>query len=272
MTRHPTARRVHRQETGTDDAFVAGVLETSVWAKQHQRILIISAAVAAIIIVGLVLWLNNRASTRAAAVEELTRVRAVVMSGNNPLAINDLQGFLARFGGTPSAAEARLHLGQALLRNGQAQQAIEALRPLARDVDDDMGANAAFLTAVAYETLQEPHRAEEIYLRVADEARFLFHRQEALDNAARIRVQRGDAAGAAQLYERAVEITPETNPDRQVLELRLGEARALAASPAGAQPQTPPTLTPTVPPTGVPEQPAAPPATESAPAEPPPTT
>lgn len=277
MTRHPTARRVHRQNSSDDDAFIAGVLETSAWAKQHQRILIIAAVTVAVVVVGLVLWLSNRNSTRAAAAEELTRVRAVALTGNAPLAIRDLESFVSRFGGTPSAPEARLMLGRAYLDNGQAQQAIEALRALARNVGDDMGANAALLTAAAYEALQEPHRAEELYLRVAEGARFVFQRQEAYDNGARIRLQRGDAAGAAQLYERAVEITPETNPDRQVLELRLGEARALAASPTGSEPQQPPQVPAATAPGVMPTPPAGeqapgetPPAGEAAPAATPP--
>jgi predicted negative regulator of RcsB-dependent stress response len=243
-TRHPTARRVHRQDASPDDAFVAGVLETSVWAKQHRRTLVIAAVVVAVAVIALVLVLNNRSTTRAAAAEELVRVRAVTMSGNMPLAIRDLEQFLTRYSGTPSAAEARLHLGRAYLETRQASQAIDVLRPLARDAGNDLGANAAFLTAAAHEMLQEPHRAEEVYLRVASDGRFLFQRQEAFDNAARIRLQRGDAAGAVQLYERALAITPQTHQDRQVLELRLGEARALAASPQGAQPQPPPEATP----------------------------
>jgi tetratricopeptide (TPR) repeat protein len=270
MTRHPSARRVHRQDEAPDDAFVAGVLETSAWAKQHQRTLIIAAIATAVIVVGTVLWLSNRSATRAAAAEELTRVRAVAMTGNATLAIRDLEAFLARFGGTPSAPEARLLLARSYLQEGQPQRAIEVVQPLVRRVGDDMGANAAFLTAAAHESMQQPQQAEELYLRVADSGRFLFHRQEALDNAARLRIQRGDPAGAAQLYRRAVDMTPETNPDRQVLELRLGEALALAASPDGAQPQPVPTV-PTQPAQPLPASEApgleAPPAAAPAPAD-----
>ncbi|CAN5845800.1 hypothetical protein BH23GEM9_BH23GEM9_04300 [soil metagenome] len=270
MTRHPTARRVHRQDSSPDDAFVAGVLESSVWAKQHQRSLIIGAIAVAVLIIAAVIWFSNRAATRDAAAEELTRVRAVAMSGNAPLAIRELELYLDRFAGTPSAPEARLHLGRAYLEAGQPQQTLQALQPIARDVGDDLGANAAFLTAVAHEVLQEPHRAEEVFLRIADGARFLFQRQEALDNAARIRLQRGDAAGAVQLYERAVAMTPETNPDRQVLELRLGEVSALAASTQGGIPQAPPEISPSTEPPAAAE-PAAPaqPGTDAPPPAPP---
>jgi hypothetical protein len=55
MTRHPTARRVHRQDSAPDDAFIAGVLETSAWAKQHSRTLIVGGIIAAVVITAVVL-------------------------------------------------------------------------------------------------------------------------------------------------------------------------------------------------------------------------
>jgi tetratricopeptide (TPR) repeat protein len=229
-TRHPTARRVHREDTSGDDAFVAGVLESTVWAKQHARTLIVAAIAAALLLGGLVYWLHYRSNLREAAATELSQVRAVAMSGNTALAIRELQQYLDRFGGTPSGNEARLLLGRVYLAADQPQQAVETVRPLARNLDRDMGANAGFLLAAAYEVAAEPQRAEEIYLRLGDDARFLFQRQEALDAAARLRLQRGDAAGALQIYQRLVEMSPENNPDRQVFELRLGEAQARAAA------------------------------------------
>lgn len=229
MTRHPTARRVHRQEAAPDDVFVARVLETSAWAKKNSRMLVIGGIIAAVIVVGLLYFVTTRRAERAQAATQLTQVRAVALSGNNQLAIRELEQFLSRFGGTPSADEARLMLGRAYLEEGQVQQAQQNIQPLARNVRSGLGLNAALLLAATYEAAQEPHRAEEIYLRMGDDARFLFQRQDALDNAARIRLQRGDAGGAAELYQRLLDITPAGNTERPIFELRLGEALALAA-------------------------------------------
>ncbi|HEX2166571.1 MAG TPA: tetratricopeptide repeat protein [Longimicrobiales bacterium] len=229
MTRHPTARRVHHQDSAPDDVFVARVLETSAWAKQNSRMLVIGGIIAAVLVIGLAYFVTSRRAQNAQAAAQLTQVRAVVMSGNNPLAIRELEQYLARFGGTSSADEARLMLGRAYLHADQAQQAQEIIAPLADDMGSGLGNNAALLLASTYEAAQEPHRAEEIYLQMAEEARFLFQQQDALDNAARIRLQRGDAAGAVELYERLLEITPESNTERPIFEMRLGEARALAA-------------------------------------------
>jgi predicted negative regulator of RcsB-dependent stress response len=229
MTRHPTARRVHRQDSVPDDVFVARVLETSAWAKQNSRMLVIGGIVAAVVIIGTFYFVASRRTEYAQAASQLTQVRAVALSGNDQLAIRELEQFISRFGGTPSADEARLMLGRAYLDAGRVQQAQDIVQPLARDLRAGLGFNAALLMASTYEAAQEPHRAEELFLRLADEARFLFQRQDAIDNAARIRLQRADAAGAVELYQRLLDITPESNTERPIFELRLGEALALAA-------------------------------------------
>jgi predicted negative regulator of RcsB-dependent stress response len=229
MTRNPTARRVHRQDSAPDDVFVARILETSAWAKQNRRLLVIGGIITAAVVIGLLYFITTRQTQRALAATQLTQVRAVALSGNSQLAIRELEQFLARFGGTPSADEARLMLGRAYLEVGQAQQARDVVAQLAANLGSGIGINAAMLVASAHEASQEPHLAEEIYLRLADDAEFLFQRQDALDNAARIRLQRGDAAGAAEMYQRLLDITPLSNTERPIFELRLGEAQALAA-------------------------------------------
>ena len=246
MTRHPTARRVHRQDSAPDDVFVARVLETSAWAKQNSRMLIIGGIVAAVVIVGLLYFVTSRRANEAQAATQLTQVRAVAMSGNHPLAIRELEQFLGRFDGTAAADEARLMLAQSYLQTGQAQQARETVAPLARNLDSGLGINAALLLAATYEAAQEPHRAEEVFLNIAEEARFLFQRQDALDNAARIRLQRGEPAGAVELYRRLLEMTPQSNTERPIFELRLGEALALQATggTGNAAPPPPPSSAP----------------------------
>lgn len=247
MTRHPTARRVHRQDEAPDDVFVAGVLETSAWARKNSRMLVTGGIAAAVIIIGLIYFVTTRRAEHARAATQLTQVRAVALSGNNQLAIRELEQFLSQFDGTPSADEARLMLGSAYLQAGQPVQAQDAVRPIADDVRSGLGMNAALLMATAFETAQEPHRAEEIFLRLAEDARFLFQRQDALDNAARIRLQRGDAAGAVELYERLLEMTPESASERPIFEMRLGEVRTLEAIDGNTSAAAPPTAPPIAP-------------------------
>lgn len=237
MTRHPTARRVHR-DAAPDDAFVAGVLETTVWAKQHSQKLIIGGIVAAIALVALVLFFMNRSNRAEQAAAQLTVVRAAALTGDPQTAIPALERYIADFGSTPQGDEARLMLGRAYLEAGQTQNAIETVQSVASDVNSVYGGNAAYLLASAYEAANEAHRAEEVFLRLGEEADLLYMKQDALDNVGRLRIQRGDYAGAVEIYQRLVDLSPENSSERQVFELRLGEATALAATggtAAGAQ-------------------------------------
>jgi predicted negative regulator of RcsB-dependent stress response len=229
MVRHPTARRVHRPAEASDDAFVAGVLESTVWAKRHGRTLIVGGVLLALLLLGFLFYRSQAAATRERSAMELERVRATLLTGNTTLAAQELQAFVNQYGGTPAGREARLLLGQALFDEGQPQQAIEAVERLARDPDEPLGAAAAFLAGAAHEALGAPQQAETLYLRVADDARFDFQRLEALDKAARLRITAGNPAGAAELYQRAIDmIPPERAADRSLYRMRQAEAQAMA--------------------------------------------
>ncbi|MGH7507554.1 MAG: hypothetical protein ACRELX_18015, partial [Longimicrobiales bacterium] len=66
MARHPASRRVHRRSSGPDDVFVEGVLESTAWAQQHARTLIIGIAVILVVALGFLYWRSSRATMREA--------------------------------------------------------------------------------------------------------------------------------------------------------------------------------------------------------------
>ena len=222
MAKHPTARRVHRTENA-DDAFVAGVLESSVWARNHSRIITV-AGVALIVALGVVLYLRNYRSTlNNRATVELTAVRQTVLQGNRQLSIRDLNSYVSKYGKTPSGDEARLMLAQLYAEDGQTANAVKAIKPSADDPGGPDGASAALLLGSIYEAGNQASEAEKVYLKVADDARFGFEKREALERAAGLRIQRNDAAGAAQLYDRAMKTLPEDSPERNVYQMRIAE-------------------------------------------------
>jgi predicted negative regulator of RcsB-dependent stress response len=224
---HPTARRIPRDvPPATDDVFVERVLETSVWVKENTRTLVISVTVILVLLVGFLYYRSYTTRLRNTAESQLTMIRPTVASGNAALAIRDLEAFVVRFGNTPAAAEARLLLAQAHLDGGQAQQAIEQVQRMADRVNDPLGVSAAFLLAGAYEMSAQPDQAIATYMRIADGARHDFQKIRALDSAARVRFERGDAAGAVQLYDRILNLLPDTDPERPVFLLRRAEATA----------------------------------------------
>jgi predicted negative regulator of RcsB-dependent stress response len=220
--KHPGSGRVHR-ERHDEDIFVESVLEGSVWARQHGRRLMILGIAALVLLAGIILNRNYRADLRENAASELNRVRQTVLSGNKQLAASDLTKYVALYGKTPSGVEARTMLAQLHLSMNQPQQAVTAIEPVADDIDESPA--AAFLLAGAYEALKQPQKAEETYLKIADEAEFGFEKREALERAAGVRVERGNIAGAIELYDRALKTLPDDSPDRTIYEMRIAELR-----------------------------------------------
>ena len=99
----------------------------------------------------------------------------------------------------------------------------------ARRVDEEgPGTTAALLKAAALEVDGRTDEAEALYLRIADGARYNYERMEALEAAARIRMDRGDAAGASQLYDRLVALASDGSADKAIYQMRLAEAKARA--------------------------------------------
>src|SRR5690606_1075176 len=150
------------------------------------------------------------------------QVEQAVQTGEDVIATRELQLFIQRHGDTPYGDEARIFLGQVHLRSGRPAEAIEALQPVVRRMEDSpVGVQAAILMATAQGAIQT-------YLQAAEAADEAFRRQEALGNAAILRQQTGDYAGAAELYSRLVQMTEPGTSDRLLFEMRLAEVEALA--------------------------------------------
>jgi predicted negative regulator of RcsB-dependent stress response len=227
--KHPGAGRVYRQRHD-EDVFVESVLEGSVWARQHGRILLIGGIVLFVLLAGGIYYRNYRAQLHEQATAQLNQVRQTVLSGNKQLAVTDLKNYIARFGNTAAGAEARTMLAQLYLSQNQPQEAVTAIEPIADEVDKSPA--ATFLLASAYEALKQSDKAEQAYLRIAEDARFGFEKREALERAAGLRLAAGNTAGAIELYNRAMETLPEDSPDRAVYEMRIAEIRGAASAPS----------------------------------------
>jgi len=231
--RHPTARKVQRETQPEEDAFVSKVLETSTWARQNSRMLTITAIVVAIVVVGFLYYRNQQVRLRDRAETELSQVRTSALSGNAALAVRDLEQYLQRYGSTGAAPEARLLLGKAYLETGEAAKAEDLLRDQAADVSTAMGVEAAMLVAAAQEAAGQPEQAITTYLRIGDRALANYQKVTALENAARVRNEQGDAAGAVEVYDRILAIVPDDSPDRQIIEMRKAEAAARESGSSG---------------------------------------
>jgi predicted negative regulator of RcsB-dependent stress response len=234
MARHPVSRRVHRPPAQPDDIFVERVLATSIWARTHGKLIIAGAVVLVIAVIAFVVIRNTRANERAQAAIAMNAVRQSAQAGNPAVAIRDLQTFLSSYGDTPAGDEARLMLARAQLEANQPQQAVDAVAGEASDLGAPLGVQAAFLLGTAYENLNDYDQAEATYLRIGEGAPFDYQQAQGLENAARVRIERGNPAGAAELYDRLIALLPETSQERTIYEMRKAEALALANRPAGS--------------------------------------
>lgn len=243
MTRHPTARRVSRPAPSEEDAFVHGVLESTVWAKQNARTLIIAAVVVVALIVGFFFYRGFSNAKEAGATSALNDLRATVGAGNVQLALRDGETLLAQYGGTEAAREARLLVAQIHMQAGQPAEAVDVLAPLGGDLDAPLGFNAGMLLAAAHEAAGQTEQAIQVYNRVGANGRFVYQQVAGYESAARVQEAAGDHDAAMASYERILTVLDENAPQRGVYEMRLAELRtrgpsaaAAAAAPAAATP------------------------------------
>ena len=220
------SRPPHRHEP--DDVVMARALEFSSWARANVRLIVAGAVVVLVVLGGLLWYRTYQANRQEQAATSFMQLEQTVGAGNPALAVQELERFIARFDGTDYAAEARLVLARLQLQQSQPAAAVEAVQPLAdRGAGTTLGAQAGLLLAAAQQAAGQPEQAVQTYLRVADGSDMSYQQIEALSSAALLRMEAGDYAGAAELYDRAVALTAEGSAERAIFEMRRAEARAL---------------------------------------------
>jgi predicted negative regulator of RcsB-dependent stress response len=223
--RQPGSRRAKGSQD-PDDVFVAKVLHAGKWAESNQQLITILIVIVAIAFAGLLYYRSYRGSLDQQAAQQLELVYQSVAIQDTEGAVGQLVTFLERFGGTAYAGEARLLLGDLYLRSDRAEQALAVLEPIGASPSSPIDLQAASLLAAAYEQVGRGEEAEATYMRIVDRSDMDFQVRNALAAAARIRGDRGDAAGAIELYERALDSLDAEDPQRGLYEMRIAEIRA----------------------------------------------
>ena len=206
-----------------EDAFVAKTLEVSHWAQRNRPIVTLGVVVLGLGIAAFVYYGRYRDTLHSNAANQLEELQLRLGTGDPAETQADLRLYVERFAGTPFADEARVALAQASAELGEYEEAAEVLGPLAGDVEDPLGAQAAAMLATISEDIGDLRVAEELYERLADDARLGFQRLDALSSAARLRRAQGDPAGALALYDRMLDEMDEDDIDRGVVEMRRAE-------------------------------------------------
>jgi len=232
MAAQSIASRTRRpQQTEPDDVVLARALQFAEWARRNVMLIIAGGVVLVVLLGGLFWYRTDRANRLERAAIEFMTLEQTIRAGDESIAVRDLQLFVQRHDGTPYADEARLMLGRIHLEEGRAQEAQVALQPVSDRIErSPVGAPGALLLAAAQEAAGQPQDAIQTYLRVGDRAPTEYQRQEGLVAAATLREDLGDFAGAAEVYQRLVNMSEEGSQDRTFYEMRLTEATARASA------------------------------------------
>ncbi len=204
--------------------------------RQHSRTLTISGVAAAVLAIGIWLYVTSQRRKEVFAAQELTRARATAEAGNLPLAASDLARIAERFRGTPAADDALVTLSQIRLIQGQVEPAITALQEFVRGRHPAHARASAYgLLGGALEDQGKPREAAEAYRQAAALAPLDFLKAQYLLDAARASVAGGDTASARAAY---AEVLQRFGELEQSAEARIrmaevgGEVPATSARPS----------------------------------------
>ena len=222
---HPSTRRTPQTLHEQDDAFVAGAIDLTEWARTHRQVLTLLVVAVGLLVAGGIYYVNFQRSMTIEAVNRLESIHQTVAISAVEDAKAQLSTFLDQFEGTDQAREAVILLGRLHLESGDATVAISVLERADLGFRDPLGIQANSLLARAYENQGRWREAEATFLEVADRSDFDFEIRRALDSAARARRRQQDPIGAAELYERILTTFDDDDPAKGLYELRLAEVR-----------------------------------------------
>ena len=232
MAAQPAAsRKKASAQLSSEELLTARALEFSDWARKNIRLVIGGVIVLAVVVGGLLYYRMYRAAREERAAVEFANVEQTAASGNIALAQRDLEAYVRRYEGTTYGEEASLALAQLYLSQDSAAKAVKVLQGAEDRIDDSVvGPQAALLLGAAQQGAKQVDAAIQTYLAVGDKAEMKMYQVQGLQNAAILRFEKGDFAGAAELFRRLVDMQEEGSMDRQLYEMRLAEAEARAAA------------------------------------------
>lgn len=208
MSRKRLSKKQLRQ-----DRFVQQTFDWAHWAETHRSQVIGGVIVLAVAVAGFFVYRSMSRGAEARAATEYLSARQSFFAGNYPLGVSDLQGFLARHGGSSYADDARFFLALAQYRGGQYEEAASSLRDfLDRHGDSPFADNARWLLAASYQEAGQLDQAVQIYADAIDKAEY-DERKVRLHRAlaAVYEAQRQDELAAEQ-YRAIVALDPDGIP------------------------------------------------------------
>jgi predicted negative regulator of RcsB-dependent stress response len=227
----PSVAQRTRQTVDSDDAVMMRAAELAEWARNNARIILIAAAVALVAVGGFLYYQLDKSSRAARASSEYLALQAQLAGADSAGQLRQLESFARKYAGSVEAAEARMQLGEGYLRQGNAKKAIAELRPVAEG-STPVAFQARSMLAAALATDGQRDAAIREYVAAAEESELAYQKQEVLQQAALLREEAGNHAGALELYRQILATTEEGSLERSIIELRIAEAEARAGGAA----------------------------------------
>jgi predicted negative regulator of RcsB-dependent stress response len=229
MASPSVARRTSRTPVETDDVVMMRAAELAAWAQKNTQAVIIAAVLLVATLGGIIYYRMYSAQRAERAATAFLNLQATL--GSDTVAVTRQLGtFANNYDGTVEAAEARILAAQLWLAKGDANKALEAVRPAAEG-GTVVKEQARMVLASALAAAGKRAEAVAAYLDVAKGTKLAYLKQDALGQAAALREQANDWKGAAELYAQALETTEEGTAERALLQLHLSEAQAHAGLP-----------------------------------------
>lgn len=224
------AKKKRTDEIAQEDRFLQFIEDGTAWVQAHTRAVLMITVGLVILVGGILYYRSYRESLRTRAAIELNQLRATLTLAD---AVPRLTGFVARFDGTPSATEGRLLLARIQLQSGQAQAALDVLRPIASEpVNVPSGYAVKLLLAEAYKSAGEYERSLAQLDAIIDGAYVPYQRHRALAERGRLLASLGRLEEAAASYRL---LADDESASEDLYRVRLGEIEAMIA--AGVTPQ-----------------------------------
>jgi predicted negative regulator of RcsB-dependent stress response len=235
MASSSVARKAKQTTIDSDDAVAMRAAEIAAWAQRNIVLVLSVAGVLAVVVAG-TLYYQVYKSQRAERASTAYLTMQSTIPADTTAAIRQLGTFASNYDGTSEAAQSRMLIAQLWLAKGQPAKAVEEARKVAEG-SSSLRDEGRLLLAGALAASNKREEAISTYLKLADDAKLPYMKQDALSQAAVLREQANDWKGAADLYRRMLDTTEKNSGDRTVVMLHLAEAEAHAGLPITAPQQ-----------------------------------
>ncbi|TFG65526.1 MAG: tetratricopeptide repeat protein [Gemmatimonadales bacterium] len=232
------AKQPKHEQVDTDDRIMESVASATLWAKRDRRAAT-TGLIALVAVIGAgVIYVRYKADLQERAAVRLDQLRLSSQGVAPDQFRQDLGEFIAQYGSTPEAGEARLMLAEYELRRDSIDAAIRVLEPVVSSgVGTPIGYHGATMIAAAQDRKGDTRAAMRSFERLETDSRYGYQRRAARAARARLHEFSGEYAQAEQIYmELAADVDAAT--DGAFYAVHLGEvrARAKAQLPAPAVP------------------------------------